>query len=415
MSVLLANVEAAVREHYDGGVENLTYNVDDFYSEIEEGKDYQELNSRGTSLVIRPLNNVSEAWGTAELQDYPNPGVSPLVKMTVPFVGVTATALFSNHVLAENQTATTITDLVTGELDNKLENLRNSIDFYLWGDGTGERARASGVSSLTITCNTTSNLYGCQMLEVGMQIEFRTSGGTLHQGGGVAWSTILTVDYAGQTFTVDSIANDATTNDRIYLRGSYGAAPRGLMYHVATSGAWQGLADRTIYRGTVPTTVTASGVLTQGLLEKMHSARALKTGKRRGGKNKLYVSSQWSAYVAIGFDMKQVSGNGFDAGFLDGQTDYAGVPFRFNKHVQRDMVWEIDPKAIHLYRMQKIQMVKEGNSIFHMINAASGQLHASGRAVYWEGFFNTGVKDVVGLGTRIDGLTTTNLALGNSA
>src|SRR5437879_2771791 len=129
MSVLLANVEAAVREYYSGGVENVTFNVDDFYSEVEEGKDYEELNSRGASLVIRPLNNVSEAWGTAELQDYPNPGVSPLVKMTVPFVGVTATALFSNHVLAENQTATAITNLVTGELDNKLENLRDSIDF----------------------------------------------------------------------------------------------------------------------------------------------------------------------------------------------------------------------------------------------------------------------------------------------
>src|SRR5207244_2128728 len=102
--------------------------------------------------------------------------------------------------------------------------------------------------------------------------------------------------------------------------------------------------------------------------------------------------------------------------FLDGQTDYAGVPFKFSKHAQRDMVWEVDPKLLRPYRMQKIQMVKnDSGGIFHLINAASGQLHASGKAVYWEGYFNCGVKDVVGFGTRIDTLTTTGLAMGNTA
>jgi hypothetical protein len=418
MSVLLANVEAAVREYYSGGVEDLTYNVDDTLSEIEEGRDAEELNSRGASLVIRPLNNVSERWGTAELQDYPNPGVSPLVKTTVVFTGVTATCLFSNHVLAENQSATTIANLVTGELDNKLENLRDSQDFYLWGDGTGERARVSGVASLVVTCNNSGNLYGVQMLEQGMEVEFRTSAGVLHSGGGITYGTIQSVDYANLTFTLDQIPSDAANNDRVVLRGSYGSAPRGFLYHVAPSGAWQGLSDRTIYRGTTPTTITASGALTQGLLEKMHSARALKTGKRDrdGGRYKLYVSSQFSAYVAIGFDMKTVTGNSFDAGFADGQVDYAGTPFRFSKHVQRDFVWELNVKKMRIYRMQKVQMVKnDGGGIFHLINAASGQLHASGKAVYWEGFFNYGVKDPVALGTYISGLSTTNLALGNTA
>lgn len=416
MSVLLTNVEAAVREYYSGGVEDLTFNVDDTLSEIEEGKDAEELNSRGASLVIRPLNNVSERWGTSELADYPNPGVSPLVKTTVVFTGVTATALFSNHVLAENQTATTITNLVTGELDNKLENLRDSQDFYCWGDASGERARVSSVSSLVVTCNNSGNLYGVQMLEAGMEVEYRTSGGVLLSGGGVTYSTILSVDVSAQTFTVDQIPNDPIANGhRVYLRNSYGSAPRGALYHIATSGAWQGLTDRTIYRGTTPTTVTATGVLTQGLIEKMHSARSLKTGKRGKGKTKLYVSSQWSAYVAIGFEMKTFPNtNALDLGFVDNQTDYAGVPFRFSKHVQRDMLWEMDFSKLRLYRMQKIQMVKnDAGGIFHLINAASGQLHASGKAVYWEGFYNLGTKAPVQLGTRIDGLTTTNLALGN--
>lgn len=417
MPVLMTNVEAAVREYYSGGVEDLTFNIADTLSEVEEGKDAEELNSRGAALVIRPLNNVSERWGTSELQDYPTPGLSPLVKTTVPFTGVTASAVFSNHVMAENQSATTIANLVTGEIDNKLENLRNSQDFYLWGDGSGERARVSSVNSLEVTCNNSGNLYGVQMLEVGMEIEYRTSGGTLLSGGGVTYSTILTVDYSAQKFTVDQIPNDPIANGhRIYLRGSFGAAPRGFLYHIAPSGAWQGLSDRTIYRGTTPTVISASsGALTQGLLEKMHSARAMKTGRRQPGSMRLYVSAQWSAYVALGFEMKTFQNTqSVDLGFMDNQTDYAGIPFRFSKHVQRDMIWELNTKALRVYRMQKIQMVKnDSGGIFHTLNAASGQLHASGKAVYWEGFLNYGTKTPVELGTRIDGLLTTNLALGN--
>ena len=80
------------------------------------------------------------------------------------------------------------------------------------------------------------------------------------------------------------------------------------------------------------------------------------------------------------------------------------------------MVWELNTKMLRLYRMQKIQMVKnDAGGVFHMINAASGQLHASGKAVYWEGYFNFGTKAPVELGSRIDGLSTTNLALGNTA
>lgn len=417
MSVLLANVEAAVREYYSGGVEAVTFNVDDTYAEVEEGKDHEELNSRGASLVIEPLNNVSERWGTAELQDYPTPGGNPLVKTTVPFTGVAATALFSHHVLAENNSATTITNFVTRALDNKAENLRNSQDFYLYGDASGERARVSSVASLVVTCNNSGNLYGVQMLEVGMEVEFRTSGGVLLSGGGVTYSTITAVDYSAQTFTVDQIPNDPIANThRVYLRGSFGAAPRGFLYHVATSGAWQGLSDRTIYRGTTPTVVAAGGnVLSQGLLEKMHSARALKIGKRGSGKSKLYVSSQWSAYVAIGFEMKTFPNtNAFDAGFVDSQTDYAGVNFKFSKHCQRDMIHELDLKKMRVYRMQGIMMVKnDAGGVFHLINASSGQMHASGRAVYWEGYLNYGVKAPVDLGTRIEGLSTANLALGN--
>src|SRR2546423_8626885 len=102
-NVTTASVEAAIREYYSGGIDDLTYNVEpSMLKKIEKGK-AEELNTRGASLVIRPDNNASERWSTTEFQNYPTPGNSPLIKTTVPFIGVMATILFSHLVMDENQ------------------------------------------------------------------------------------------------------------------------------------------------------------------------------------------------------------------------------------------------------------------------------------------------------------------------
>lgn len=420
-NVTLASVEAAVREYYSGGVDDLNYNIEpSILNKIEGGK-AEEMNSRGASLVIRPLNNASERWGTAEFQDFPTPGNSPLVKTTVPFVGVTCTVLFSHHVISENNNATTIADLVTGEIDNKKEALNQVREFYLWGDGSGERARVSAFNNGThvVTCNNTGNLYGVQMVEVGLYVEARDAAGVLKAGGGANFGLISAKDNGAQTFTLDAATghpSDIANNDRIYVYKSFGNAPRGALYHVANSGAWQGLSDRTIYVGTNPPVLDASSqVLSAALMDKLISGVAFKRRSRNVGNFKYYVSSQLDAYLATGYELKTYpSTNDLKGGFNDNMVSHGGVKFQWHPFTQRDNVFALDWSFLRYYQMQKIDMVKNAaGGIFHLINASSGQMHASGRAIYWEGFMNYGTKQPVKFGTRMKSLSTAGLELGN--
>jgi hypothetical protein len=408
----LAAVEAAIKEHYSGGVEDLNGNVSPTLKKVEVGEP-EELNSRGAALVIRPQNNAIDRFSTAEFGDYPAPGNSPLVKTTVTFINHTKSALFSHHVLAENMLPSKITDVVTGQLDNCLEFINETKNINLWGDGSGERARVSGVAGLVITCNNAGNLYGVQLLDVGMEVEFRDSGGTLIDAT-VPRSRITAINEGTPSFTVDIAPAGLANNHRVYLYGSFNAHPRGFLYHITNSGAWQGLSDRTIYRGTSPAIQAAGGaILSAGLMDKTTSGSAFKRGTRAPGKQEYYVSSQWDAYLAIGYDMKIVEGQTFDAGYKT--FSHGGKAFNWDPHVQRDFVWDLDVSQLKEFRMKKMEMVKnDSGGYLHLMTAGQGQGRASGRFVFWEGFYNYGTKSPVKLGTRISGLSTSGLELGNN-
>lgn len=410
-STNLAAVEAAIKEYYSGGVEDLNGNVSPTLKKVEVGEP-EELNSRGAALVIRPQNNAIDRFSTTEFGDYPNPGNSPLVKTTVTFINHTKSALFSHHVMAENMLPSKITDVVTGQLDNCLEFINETKNINLWGDGSGERGRVSSVSTLVVTCNNSGNLYGVQLMDVGMEIEFRDSSGVLIDAT-IPRSKITAINEGTPSITVDVAPAGLANNHRIYLYGSYNAHPRGFLYHIAASGAWQGLSDRTIYRGTSCPVQNASGAtLSAGLMDKTTSGMAFKRGKR-GGTSEYYVSSQWDAYLAIGYDMKIIEGDKLDAGY---QTfTHAGKKFNWDPHVQRDMVWDLDVSQLKEYRMKKMDMVKnDAGGYLHLMTATSGQGRASGRFVFWEGFYSYGTKAPIRLGTRITSLSTSSLELGNN-
>jgi hypothetical protein len=418
-NVTTASVEAAVIEYYSGKIDDLTYNVEpSLLKQIEKGKK-EELNTRGASLVIRPDNNESERWGTTELADYPTPGNSPLVKTTVPFVGVTASILFSTLVIDENQNATTLGDLIQSEIDNKMEALNQSREFFLWGDGSGERARVSAFNSGTgvVTLNNSGNLYGAQMVGKGLYVEFRDSSGVLKSGGGAAYGKVSAKDNGALTITLDATVgfpNDIASGDRVYIYQSYAGAPRGFLYHIANSGAWQGIADRTVYGNTNPAIQDASSqVLSAALMDKMISGAAFKRRSMNIGNFKFYVSSQRDAYLNTGYELKTFPNTeDLKGGFTS--VTHAGVKMEWHPFVQRNMVWALATEYLRYYQYAPIDWVKNAaGGIFHQLNAAQGQMHASGKACYLEGFYQYGTKQPCRLGTRLYALATTGLELGN--
>jgi hypothetical protein len=415
----LAAVEAAMREVYDGGVEDLTGNASPTIKKVEDGKDAIELNSRGAALVIRPDNNNSELYSQAEFVDFPDAGSSPLVKMTVPFTGMFASCKFPQQVFAENKQSAAIVDVVTGAIDNKMDAIQRSKNQMLWGDSSAERGRVSAVNLGTgvVTHNNAGNLYGTYMLEKGMQVEFRDNAGTLRQGGGNRYATITAKNDGALTtsYVIGSLPTDIANNDRVYIKGSFNSAPRGFLYHLQNSGAWQGIADRTVYRLTSPAIQSPGGspVLSASLMDKLASGQAFKRGKRDLGKVKWYVSSQYDAFLNIGYEMKIQDSTKLDPGFTE--IAHAGIGFEWDPHIQRDGVFLMDVSYLKVYRMQKMDFVRnEGGGYFHQLNASQGQMKASGKSVHWEGYENYGTKNVVALGTRIAGLSTAGLDLGNN-
>lgn len=419
--VRLADVEAAMKEVYVGrSIEDLTGNTGSTYRRIKNGtKSAVELNSRGASIVGRVRNNVSERLSNAEFADFPSAGRSQLYKFNITAKGFQATCLFSHQAMSERRMTSAIINEVQGQIDNKLENTMNSLNFYAWGDGSGERARVGSVSYAgtvaTVVCDNPGNLYGTQNLEEGMQVEFRTSAGTLRSTG-AAYATIDTTDNGTMTFVTESGApTNIAAGDRIYIRDSYNGAPAGVLYHINNSGPWQGLTDRTLYKNTSCPVINAAGdAISPVLVDKMESAQAFKRGDSYKVKGEFYASSQFYGYKQLGYELRvQMDAQKFDGGI---QTiTHGGNKINWERDVPRDAFCQVDFDELRRFDMQELDFVKNvAGGYFHQINASSGQLHASGKAVYFEGFFNWGCVNPNKLGSRIYGLSTTGLDLGNN-
>lgn len=417
----LSTVEAAIIEHYVKGVEDVTGNSAATYRRIKPGR-AQELNSRSAAIVIQPQNNVSERWSTSEFDDYPSPGRSPLVKLTVPFVNFFATAGFSRHVLSEKMSSEAVADIVATQMDNVVDHIDVLMNIVLWGDGTNERARVSATNTTTgvVTCDNSGNLYGSQLMEVGQEVEFRGADGTLRgTASGITWTVITARSKANKTFTVQQCASDVAAADRVYPRGGYNSAPRGFAYHIAPTGAWQGLSDRTVYDGTyVPVINNASGVLGAAVMDKCTSEQFFQRGTTQTGKGtrRIYWNTQRDAYLAAGYDMKPQNNDKLDlsfTGITHGGMREVSEDER-DKHIQRDSVWFLNEDEMMKFEMDKLGIIKnDAGGVFHQRNASQGPGHSDGKQVYWGWVGNYGCKYPSKLGTRIYGNSTTGLAQGN--
>lgn len=418
----LSTVEAAIIEHYVKGVEDVTGNSASTYRKIKPGR-AQELNSRSAAIVIQPQNNVSERWSTSEFDDYPSPGRSPLVKLTVPFVNFYASAGFSRHVLSEKNSSDAVANIVETQLDNLEDHIDMLMNIVLWGDGTNERARVSATNTTTglVTCDNSGNLYGSQLMEVGQEVEFRAADGTLRgTASGITWTVITAVAINNKTFTVQQCASDVAAADRVYPRGAYNSAPRGFAYHVAATGAWQGLSDRTIYRGTyAPVINNGGGVLGAAIMDKCTSEQFFQRGtssKDAKGKRLIYWNTQRDAYLNAGYDMKPQNDSKLDlsfTGITHGGMQEVPEDER-DKHVPRDQVCFYNIDELVKFEMDKLGIIKTpAGGIFHQRNATQGPGQSDGVHLYWGWIGNYGCKYPSKLGTRIYGNSTAGLAMGN--
>lgn len=118
--------------------------------------------------------------------------------------------------------------------------------FALQGDETSAIGTVTGVSGSTISFDPATTSIGNRMFDIGLEVEFRDSGGVLRDGA----ADYFTVD---QNVVKDSDGNvhfsvapsDVVAGDTAHLRNGYGALPTGVPFFIDDEGDYKGLARST--------------------------------------------------------------------------------------------------------------------------------------------------------------------------
>lgn len=360
-----------------------------------------EINDRN-AFIIKTVNPAAViVANSAEFADYAPPSNQSYLKTSIPIRRMTKTYSVSGAVRRQNKTGTTLLDTIVSDTKDVEDMFNKQMNYAAHGDGTDEIAKASGISSLVVTCNSTTNLFGTRHVFIGEKVEFRSSGGTLRTGG-VSWSTVTAVDLSAKTFTVDAIPSDATTNDLVYNYNSYNGQIRGLGYHVAATGAWQGVADRTAYRGLSSVVVSAaSAYLSRALLDLVIGELEYKFGDDQPlGEMMAYMSrGQVAQFKSLGYDLQRYNGpdKGLNTGFVSDALQHGNLMVKGSVDCPLDKVYIGNIMGL-MQRFETIPMqwvaapaFDGGDNYMFQANAASGQGKADGffMMMEWEG--NTGV------------------------
>lgn len=419
----LAAAQAAMREvlKHDPVKSQTTETSSMLWDAVKKGT-ASAINDRNAFIILDVDDAAVIKSDTTEFGDYAPPSNQQQLKTSIPIRRVTKTYSVSGAVKRQNATDTMLLNTIIEGTKNVERMMDKQMNFQAHGDATNEIAKASGISSLTVTCNSTTNLFGTRHTYKNEIVEFRSSG-TLRSGGGVSYSRILTVDRSAKTFTVDQIASDATTNDLIYDYASYNNAIRGLDYHVNNTGAWQGIADRTAYLGLSSVLVSASSAyLSRALLDLIIGELKYKFGDdEKMGEMMAYMSyAQVAQFKSLGYDLQRYDGpsKALNTGFSSDALQHGDLMVKGSVDCRHDRIYVGDILGL-MQRFETIppQWVQDPSTAngdyLVWANAANGQGKADGFFCYREIEMNTGCYQPRKVGA-LTSLATTGLPLGNT-
>lgn len=358
------------------------------YDRLEK-VDVEDANPRGVRMSVQVEDNASQRWSSVEGFDYAPSDAGVYQPMTVTYTRVSKTCEFSKDVMQLDKAANRIVPLVATEVSNATMKLKKDLNRYLFGDGSGELARVSGIAANVITFNTTGNLFGSTKFDKRARIQWYNPALTTQRvGGGVNVSTVTAVDKANKTATLDNVPSDlstASTGDVAVIEGSVNSVIRGIDYFIANSGSVQGL-SRATYPSLNATVVSAASTgLSVSLLANLFYTMAYKTGKLMGGKGGwVFIMSpaQASAYEALGLPFRQLQGQKLDFAFTD--LSYRNVPIIVEPDCPDGTVYLVNFSALKRFRLKVLgpERVPGTDTIFHLRNANAGNGHQDGVNVY---------------------------------
>jgi hypothetical protein len=391
----------------------------------------KNINARGAFYMLQtqqPAYIRQKSFGNTPGAQFPEATNSKYTTMNLSAIVDEATLQWDGNVEDQNDAAlkqkpAKDLDYIERELEGAYEHYARQHARQLWGDRTNELARVSAINTgtFTVTCNNAGNLFNVQLLEQGMLIEIRDSTGATVRG----YFRIQSVYRPTKTFIIDSTyVHDSTdttaalaglgivNNDRIYPKSGKDQGWPGVDYLIATSGAFQSLADRTIHDHLTGVSIDASArAISAALMRRLRSARRNRRyGKKSAGK--FYASSQIDGYEGTAFaTQKYGQTTQLDMGYNEDELKFDGKSFEWDYYIAKNKVYEADLSAIDRFELREYKPIKMGGSYIHL--APGVDRHYDKKNVYLKGVGTIGCPVPAAVGGVLTNLSTAGLALGD--
>lgn len=398
----LAAAQAGMREmlKYDPVKSQTTEKSALLFDALEAGSP-SEINDRNAFIILSVDDAAAIKADATQFADFAPPSNQQQLKTSIPITKVTKTYAVAGAVQRQNaESDLMLLDTIASDIANEKAMFRKQLNFHCHLNGTGEIAKASGVSGNVVTCNSTTNLFGSRHVYKNEILEYRASG-VLRTGGGIQYSRVTAVDLSAKTFTVDAIPTDATTNDLVFDYGSYGNWLRGLGYHVNNTGPWQGISDRTAYRGLSSVLVPMGGAyLSRAAFDLVIGELDYKIGddENPGPRMAYMATGQVAQFKSLGYDLQRYDdpSMSLNTGFLSDALQHGNLAVKGGVDQPLDIVYIGDVmKLMQRFQTRPLGWINRpgagGDEYMFQANASQGQGHADGLFCYqiFEG--NTGV------------------------
>ncbi|HEX7073347.1 MAG TPA: phage major capsid protein [Hyphomicrobiaceae bacterium] len=256
---------------------------------------------------------------------------------------------------------------VRAEMDGMMRDLRRDVNRQFYNDSFGTIAGcASNTSTTTLQLDADANM---NLFYEGMKIDIKNSSGADITGGGDR--TVVSIDRANKTITIDSAGGAVTTadTDAIFLSDSRGLEIEGLE-------AWVGSETNTV--GGIDRSDAANGWFRPNVLDNGGTLRSLsldllqqandEAEARAGGRISIGITSHGvrRKYVAlVRADRRHVNTMELDGGFTG--VEFNGYPLIVDSQAPLNTVWLLDESTFFIAQMADFDWLDEDGQILHRI------------------------------------------------
>ena len=419
MALTTTQISTILIEKVAPKIEDAVEKVTETWNLISKGKP-ESTNALGARIPTNVEDNASEVWSSTEGADFPEGDNEVPVAMNVKYTRVYKTGSITGDVRNHEKDPDKVASIIGNSVSKCTAALKKSINRMLFGDSSGELARVSAINTgtRTITCDDTNNKFGVRKLMKRQKLEARTTGGALRSGGGIKFLVVTSKDRANKQFVYDAgqgAAADIAPTDILCLKDSYGAALRGLDYHINNSGLYQN-----VQRGATNEALNAvvfdagTDYLSASMIDRVVNSMSFKQGNEDTDDLIItWAPTQKQQYFNLGYSLKDHMGNNLNLSF-DGVT-HSNIPTRTDVDTPINALYVWRPSKLKRYQLDPVGPIDIGFGILSPKNAASGQGHADAYNFYLGGKFEIGCSQPNLLGARIRNLNTVGLPDGNDA